>query len=78
MALEAMAEAGAAPADTLVIGDTGWDMGMAKAAGATAIGALWGYHDAAELSLAGADVLVAAPGEVFAEVRRLFGEVEHG
>jgi len=78
MALEAMLDAGAEPADTVVIGDAGWDMGMAKAAGATPIGALWGYHDAAELRLAGADALVDAPAAVLAAVRRLFGEVEHG
>ncbi|MCW3798157.1 HAD hydrolase-like protein [Sphingomonas sp. BN140010] len=78
MAMEAMLAAGAEPADTVVIGDTGWDMGMAKAAGAKAMGALWGYHDAAELKVAGADVLVARPADVHGEVRRLFGEVEHG
>ena len=78
MALEAMRDAGAEPASTIVIGDTGWDMGMARGAGAAAVGALWGYHDAAELRSAGADVLVAAPGDVFAQVRRLFGQVEHG
>ena len=33
MALAAMAEAGAEPAATVMIGDTGWDMGCARAAG---------------------------------------------
>ena len=41
----AMAEAGAAPETTLMIGDTSFDMAMARAAGATAIGVAWGYHD---------------------------------
>jgi phosphoglycolate phosphatase len=75
MALQAMADAGAEPADTAVIGDTGWDMGMARAAGARAVGALWGYHNQAELLQAGADVLVRDPREVHAHLRSLFGEV---
>jgi phosphoglycolate phosphatase len=50
------------PNRSVVIGDTGWDMGMAKAAGCHAIGALWGYHEEAELLAAGADVLAAQPG----------------
>ena len=44
-----MAEAGAAPATSLMIGDTSYDMAMARAAGVTAIGVAWGYHDAEEL-----------------------------
>lgn len=64
MTLTAMADCGAEPAQTVVIGDTGWDMGMARAAGAYAIGALWGYHDADELTAAGAHVLASAPSKV--------------
>ena len=44
-----MAEAGATPATTVMIGDTSFDMAMARAAGARAIGVAWGYHDVAEL-----------------------------
>ena len=32
-----------------MIGDTSFDMAMARAAGVTAIGVAWGYHDADEL-----------------------------
>ena len=49
MVWQAMADAGAAPETTVVIGDTSYDMAMAKAAGATAIGVGWGYHPPAEL-----------------------------
>ena len=49
MALQAMADAGAGPETTIVIGDTSYDMGMARAAGATGIGAGWGYHEPSEL-----------------------------
>ena len=41
----AMAEAGAAPETTMMIGDTSYDMTMARAAGVTAIGVTWGYHE---------------------------------
>jgi phosphoglycolate phosphatase len=64
MALQAMADAGAAPATTVVIGDTSFDMGMARVAGATGIGAGWGYHDAGELLAAGAVAVAGEPGEV--------------
>jgi phosphoglycolate phosphatase len=68
---QAMAEAGARPATTLMIGDTSYDMAMARAAGATAIGALWGYHDAAELTRAGAHHLAAHPRDILALTKAL-------
>ena len=74
MALAAMAEAGAEPAHTIFIGDTGWDMGCARAAGCGAIGAGWGYHDASELTAAGAHAVAEEPGEVIALAGRWAGE----
>lgn len=66
MLLAAMAEAGAAPHETAMIGDTSFDMAMAKAAGARAVGVAWGYHDLSDLANAGADVVAeqvaALPG----------------
>jgi len=64
MALQAMADAGAAPETTVVIGDTSYDMGMARASGATGIGAGWGYHDEGELLAAGAIAVAMEPREV--------------
>jgi phosphoglycolate phosphatase len=55
----AMAEAGIGEAATTMIGDTSYDMAMAKAAGVAAIGVTWGYHPPNELRRAGADLLVA-------------------
>jgi phosphoglycolate phosphatase len=66
MALAAMADAGAAPGRTIVIGDTSFDMGMAVAAGATGIGAGWGYHEPEELLSAGACAVADAPADVAA------------
>lgn len=60
----AMAEAGAEAADTVVIGDTSFDMMMARNAGARAIGVTWGYHPADELVAAGAHAIVRHPGEI--------------
>ncbi|MFZ3484554.1 HAD-IA family hydrolase [Sphingomonas sp. 3-13AW] len=50
----AMAEAGAEPQDTVMIGDTSFDIAMAAAAGVHPIGVAWGYHSVAELTAAGA------------------------
>ena len=59
MILRAMEETGVDPAQTCMIGDTAYDMGMARAAGVTAIGCLWGYHSHARLVEAGAEHLVS-------------------
>jgi phosphoglycolate phosphatase len=70
MALAAIAEAGASPATSFVVGDTSYDIGMALSAGAGAIGAGWGYHDAEELAAAGAHGVAAEPAEVMAMARQ--------
>ena len=54
MVLEAMRETGIGPENTVVIGDTVFDMAMAKNAKASAIGVSWGYHPVADLHEAGA------------------------
>ncbi|MFP5329440.1 MAG: HAD-IA family hydrolase [Alphaproteobacteria bacterium] len=71
MALAAMADAGAEPGRTIVVGDTSFDMAMARAAGAAGIGAGWGYHDADELSAAGAAAVAEAPSDVAALAKEL-------
>jgi phosphoglycolate phosphatase len=53
----AIAEARAAPETTVVIGDTRYDIEMACAAGARAVGVAWGYHDRQELTAAGAHAI---------------------
>lgn len=57
MLIAAMAEAGATAADTVMIGDTSFDMAMARAATVRAVGVAWGYHHADELTASGADVV---------------------
>lgn len=70
MALAAIAEAGAAAQTSVVIGDTSFDIGMALAARAGAIGAGWGYHEAAELTAAGAHGIAEMPVDVLAMARQ--------
>lgn len=54
MILQAMADAGAAPETTAMIGDTSFDMEMAVSADARALGVGWGYHSPDDLMDAGA------------------------
>ena len=70
MILQAMADTGVAPAQTVMIGDTGFDMEMAAAAGVPGIGVTWGYHGrerlgAASLLAEDYDGLRAALGQMW-------------
>jgi hypothetical protein len=58
MVTECCDETGMVPGVTKVIGDAVYDMQMAKAAGATAIGVSWGYASVQDLWNAGADAVV--------------------
>jgi phosphoglycolate phosphatase len=58
MVLKAMAETGAAPQHTCMIGDTSFDIEMGRAANVRAIGVTWGNHPVVELAAAGAHRLV--------------------
>jgi phosphoglycolate phosphatase len=71
MALRAMADAGASPDSTIVIGDTSFDMGMARSSGATGIGAGWGYHDDEELLAGGAVAVAERPSGVMQIIERI-------
>jgi len=58
MVRAAMEEAGVGPHDTIVVGDTVYDIAMARAAGTRAIGVAWGYHAAGDLHAEGADLVI--------------------
>jgi phosphoglycolate phosphatase len=58
MLRRAMAEVGAGPDDTVLIGDTTFDMEMARNARTPGIGVDWGYHDREELLASGAAMIV--------------------
>ena len=74
MVLRAMAEAGAGPEATLVVGDTVFDMAMARNAGVRCVGVGWGYHPADELAAAGGDRVVHG----FAELPAAIAEILPG
>lgn len=54
----------ASPAQTVVIGDTVYDMEMARAAGTRALGVAWGYHEPQELIEAGAELVAQNAAEL--------------
>ncbi len=64
MILSAMSETAAEAVDTVMIGDTTFDMEMARGAGTTAIGVSWGYHPADALHAAGAHHVMADCAEL--------------
>jgi phosphoglycolate phosphatase len=63
MVLECIRETGADPDQTWVIGDAIFDMQMARAAGTTAIGVSWGYHQSDDLIASGAHGILSTPGD---------------
>lgn len=66
-----MADAGATRDSSVMIGDTTFDMAMARAANIMAVGVAWGYHDAHELEAAGADVVIDSAHDLAAIVEEL-------
>jgi phosphoglycolate phosphatase len=72
MILQAMAEAGAEPEATVMIGDTSFDMAMARSAGVGAIGVGWGYHAVDRLQAAGAHAIVQDGGDLLGAIESHF------
>jgi phosphoglycolate phosphatase len=64
MVTECCDEAGIPHVRTVVIGDAIYDMQMAKAAGARAIGVSWGYASVEALVEAGADAIARTPAHL--------------
>ncbi|MGF1632032.1 MAG: HAD-IA family hydrolase [Kiloniellaceae bacterium] len=70
----AMAEVGAAPEQTVMIGDTTYDIEMARAAGCVAVGVNWGNHEEELLLEAGAHCIIGHFSELSQSLVRLSGE----
>ncbi|WP_205958342.1 HAD-IA family hydrolase [Qipengyuania sediminis] len=64
----ALFEAAAAPAEAVMVGDTVFDIAMARAAGVRAIGVAWGYHEPQELTIAGACGIAHSAAELEAMI----------
>lgn len=69
----AMKDVGADPHETVLIGDTSYDMEMARAAGAGAIGVSWGYHDVDVLHATGAHEVIDSFSELDGAIARVLG-----
>lgn len=65
MVTECCDEIGMRPEQAIVIGDAIYDMQMAKAAGARAIGVSWGYAAIDDLWKAGADAIAARAPDLY-------------
>jgi phosphoglycolate phosphatase len=64
MLLQALQATGVTPENAIFVGDTTYDMEMARAARVQSIGVGWGYHGARQLSAAGADRLATSVEEL--------------
>lgn len=64
MVQRAVSETGVERKNTVVIGDTSFDMIMARSAGVSTIGAAWGNYTVSGLWQSGADMVVAEPADV--------------
>jgi phosphoglycolate phosphatase len=69
----AMAEVGACAENTAMIGDSSFDMTMARAAGVLPIGVSWGFQPVAALTEAGADHVVDSYADLQASLERFVG-----
>ena len=67
----AMREAGVEARATIMIGDTTYDMEMARGAGVGALGVGWGYHPVEHLVGAGAHDIAERAGTLIAQAERL-------
>jgi phosphoglycolate phosphatase len=64
MAQEALRATATQARQAVMIGDTVFDMEMAKAAGMRGIGVAWGYHEPRELVAAGAEIVARDPAQL--------------
>ena len=74
MIVAALAEAGVDASAAIMIGDTSYDIAMARAAGAGAAGVAWGNHPAEELTRAGAHTVARDFGELEQHLEQLWQE----
>lgn len=68
---QALAETSAGAGRTIMIGDTTYDIHMARAAGVVPLGVAWGYHEVPALREAGAAVVLDAYSELLPAIDRL-------
>ncbi len=69
--LETLFAVDADPGRTLYVGDSDVDVQTAHNAGLPCAGALWGFRGEKELAVAGADVLLSRPADLFTALKQL-------
>lgn len=74
MIVKALAETGLSPRDAVMIGDTSYDIEMARAAGTGAAGVTWGNHPVAELERAGAHTIASDFNQLEEQLESLWQE----
>lgn len=67
---ELMKQLGAGPDTTLFVGDSNVDIQTGHNAGLPALGVVWGFRGAAELTAAGADALAYRPGDILDYIKQ--------
>lgn len=75
MLRRAMDEVGCYPDETILIGDTTFDIEMAQNAGTISLGVSWGYHAPEELRAAGARAVLDAMTDLPDRLATLAGEL---
>lgn len=74
MLITAMEDAATGPRQTVMIGDTTFDMDMAHSAGVRSIGVGWGYHAPHELAATGAHAIVHDSAALLAQLQTFIDE----
>ncbi|WP_237154072.1 HAD-IA family hydrolase [Oryzibacter oryziterrae] len=74
MVADAVAAVGADVGNTVVIGDTSFDMEMGRAAGARTIGVTWGYHARGLLEATGAEMIAERFHDIPSMIDELMGQ----
>jgi phosphoglycolate phosphatase len=75
MILQAMSETGAEPHETIMIGDTTYDIDMAHAAKVGALGVTWGYHHRDELADSGAHLIIDDYGQMPGAIDTVYAQI---
>jgi|LNFM01.1.fsa_nt_gb phosphoglycolate phosphatase len=78
MIMAALAEAGVGATDAVMVGDTSFDMTMARSAAVSALGVSWGYHHPDLLVRAGAHRVIDRGADLVSAIEQLLGEREAG
>ncbi len=72
MVLNCLAATGVYPQNTVMVGDTEFDMAMGRAAGCHTIGVSWGYHPVDRIKRGGADHVIDQFGDLHGILQQIW------